>query len=80
MKVKLSCLLLMLCFVLLAVTATPPAVTASCTGETCGCPVQFQDCLEGCEDMTCEFLCRRALYLCEFCCCCVGPCPDRCYQ
>ena len=54
-------LLLVMLVTLLASLSTPGVVSANCSGDDCGCNVDFQDCLYECQFEPPEFYtdCRR---------------------
>ena len=73
------------------VTFTPPPEAAkphwrmrikpaSCSGDDCGCGIEYQGCLEGCdpEDEPCIHACVHEATVCSVCCCCDEFCPPRC--
>ncbi len=73
MRIKLVSVLVVLTLSLLAMSATPSKVAASCTGYVCGCDTALYECLQECspgpDGDPCERGCRREHLDCSICCC-----------
>jgi hypothetical protein len=72
MRIKLVFVFVMLSVLLTAMSDTP-ASFAACTGDVCGCNLDFAACMEDCvpapDGDQCERGCNREYLNCSICCC-----------
>jgi len=69
-KLKLFLAFALLFMALLpAVSLTTDANARDCSGDTCGCNLYLQSCLETCTTQSCRSQCRREAIDCSIECC-----------